>query len=230
MTVNPKSISASVITTAPTKSVTKGVKKIDMGAASTYGRDTIGINSPTHRNTHAEEDLFGTSAVVLTENPNDLLDDIFKTCPTTSASAGEIIQGTNDDDFFNPRGEERDQEFGDFASAFGNPAAATALPTQQPNLTLPSVKKDEFADFGAAFTASDEAIAAVDDNNSSLFNLASSPPSNQQVSNAKPVADLLADLDGLNLATPLPSGKCPRQFYAFLVISRCRMSCRKYSA
>lgn len=229
MSVNPKSISASVITTAPTKSTAKGVKKIDMGAASTYGRDTIGINSPTHRNTHAEEDLFGTTAVVLTENPNDLLDDIFKTCPTSSASIGEITQGTNDDDFFNPRGEEREQEFGDFASAFGNSAAATVLPTQQPSITLPSVKKDEFADFGSAFTAADATITAVDDNNSSLFNLASSPPSNQHASNVKPVADLLADLDGLTLATPLPTGKCPRQFHAFLV-KRLLSFCRKYSA
>lgn len=218
VTVNPKSL---VNPAAVAKSgVSKPSKKIDMGAALTYGTHSdLGINSPTHRNTHAESDLFDTgdakSTVVAVPQQADLLDDIFKTCATNDQPAA------NEDDFFNPR-EEENQEFGDFASAFGNnstaPAPAASVTASLPR--PPSIDGDEFADFSSAFVAAPPTSVpaapatniTANNSNDLLFGSTtvsqplfspSGPPSN----NIAPVADLLSDLDGLSLNAAVPSGK-----------------------
>lgn len=188
-----------------------------MGAALNFGRSELGINSPTHRNTHAEEDLFGIADVVASSSAsttavgggNDLLEDVFKTCSPTGDPVASNAQ-VDDDDFFNPRDEES-QEFGDFASAFGSTAgaAATALPPQPISVPVGALaKKDEFADFGSAFTSAPNPTISAVGNADILF--ASAPPlSNPIASNSiSSGADLLSDLDGLNLGAPIPSGKC----------------------
>lgn len=222
MTVNPKSISTvgAATSTVPTKSAApKVTKKIDMGAAVNFGRNELGINSPTHRNTHAEEDLFGTAdepASMTTSTvaaaKTDLLDDIFKTCSTTGSdivASPPVAQAVvDDDDFFNPR-EEESQEFGDFASAFGSTAGAAtaaALPSQPP---VVPVKKDEFADFGSAFTGAPNPTPAPGNNAEILF---SNPIASMPISSG---ADLLSDLDGLSLGAPIPSGECLSFFRIF---------------
>lgn len=192
-----------------------------MGAALNFGRSELGINSPTHRNTHAEEDLFGTADVLASSSApttaaagqNDLLDDIFKTCSPTGDPAVPGAQ-IDDDDFFNPRDEES-QEFGNFASAFGTESGAvTALPSQSAVVpvaaTVPPAKRDEFADFSSAFTSAPNPTPSVASNAEILFG-AVPPLSNPIASN--PIsggggADLLSDLDGLSLGTPIPSGEC----------------------
>lgn len=143
----------------------------------------------------------------------DLLDDIFKTCSTApGASPTPSLNNKNpgEDDFFNPREEEEVQEFGDFASAFGNATAAAAVPP-------PLAVANEFADFSSAFVASASAPAVHTNNsnsNSLLFGSTTveQPLFNQSglsslTSSKAPVADLLSDLDGLSLDTPVPSGK-----------------------
>lgn len=190
-----------------------------MGAAVNFGRTELGINSPTHRNTHAEEDLFGTADVV-TSAPTttttvaaakaDLLDDIFRTCSTTGEAAAPAAQG-DDDDFFNPR-EEESQEFGDFASAFGatTGVATTNAPPLQPPVVpfaanVAPAKKDEFADFTSAFTSAPNPTPAAASNADILF---SNPIASNPISSGG--ADLLSDLDGLSLGAPIPSGECFR--------------------
>lgn len=226
MTVNPKSLSTT--TNAATKPAKITTKKIDMGAATNFGRDEIGINSPTHRNTHAEEDLFAASNVIVTApvaataaNKTDLLEDIFKTCPTTNDLPSEAVspQSNNDDDFFNPR-EDESQEFGDFASAFGTTAPtmpATATVVQQTVPVLPSVtpetKKNDFADFSAAFTpssssSSNQTLSNSNDPANLLFAINTTPNAQITTSNSnQKVGDLLSDLDGLSLNVSAPTGK-----------------------
>lgn len=124
------------------KQASKPTKKIDMGAALTFGKaatDSVVINSPTHRNTHNE--VFVSS----NKNRNEILEDIF-----SSASAG--------DDDFNPRAEEA-QEFGDFESAFGKPAATKAVPA--PPSPTPNT---EFADFSSAFSGAPSVPATIASN------------------------------------------------------------------
>lgn len=219
VTVNPKSLVNPAI--VPKAGIPKPTnKKIDMGAASSYGvRTDLGINSPTHRNTHAEEDLFTTddapvSAIAVLANQTDLLDDIFKTCatvPTNNKSQG-------DDDFFNPR-EDESQEFGDFASAFGNNSAATpvAVNNVKPAASI-AADRDEFADFSSAFVPPAPALNistnSLNNSNSLLFgaNNINQPLFNQSepsslVGTSTPVTDLLSDLDGLSLGASVPSGK-----------------------
>lgn len=213
VTVNPKSLSTGSTGSATKPTAAKVSKKIDMGAASTFGRNELGINSPTHRHTHAEEDLFSTNDdIVTTDNKANVLEDIFKTCPTPTP--GDTAKA-DEDDFFNPR-EEENQEFGDFASAFSNasnksaPVATAAEPV--------AVKKDDFADFTAAFETTPATATTVTPTNDSanlLFgantnqHLISAPvaatlattPSTQQV------GDLLSELDGLSINTPVPNGE-----------------------
>lgn len=186
-----------------------------MGAALNFGRTELGIHSPTHRNTHAEEDLFGTADVVARSSvsttaavaKNDLLDDIFKTCSTTGDAAAPVDQ-VDDDDFFNPRDEES-QEFGDFASAFGSTggaAASTGLPSQPSVVPIvanvSSAKKDGFADFGAAFTSAPNPSPVG--GNTAAENLFSNPIASNPINSG---ADLLSDLDTLTLSAPIPSGE-----------------------
>lgn len=217
VTVNPKSL----VTTQPTASnpssttaatsKPKVSKKIDMGAATNFGRDEIGINSPTHRNTHAEEDLFSSNNIP-NDNSNDLLDDIFKTCHTSANSAIETVgKPTNNvgDDLFNPRDEET-QEFGDFASAFGDTGCSEATNDQSAApATVNESVKNEFADFSAFDSAAQTITSSTDNAASLLFAVNSDSPQTQNVtSNSnQPVGDLLSDLDGLSLNVSVPSGK-----------------------
>lgn len=169
-TINVKA-SVKPVTAAP--SASRAPKKIDMGAALNYGKaGELGINSPTHRNTH-NEDLFGDEPVIRTStvrSSNDIIEDIF-----SSASSAAPI------DDFDPRAEET-ADFGDFASAFGGslkPAAPAAAPVS-----------NEFADFSSAFSAPVAAapVPVVDN-----FLFASSPVPQQSASSLLGSADLFGN-------------------------------------
>lgn len=168
-----------VVAAAAASSVKQPSKKIDLGAASTYGKPAdLGINSPTHRNTHSA-DLFGGDE------------------PTTIKSSSDIANIFDNDDF-NPRAEEAVAapagEFGDFESAFGNSKASVpAVPPQS----------NDFADFSSAFTPSSSSKTTsqpLDDN--FLFN---SPPPPVAAVPIVPIAkqssDITADLFGNNVIT-----------------------------
>lgn len=147
---------------------TSSSKKIDMGAASNFGKPKdFGIHSPTHRDTPTEDLFSPNNNTAIVENVSSALDDVFKTCSPTNqrtAPSNNINSKTDDDDFadFNPRANEDNQEFGDFESAFGsapiNTLPTTALPTSTipiiPPATIATKKDDDFADF-AAFTGSE---------------------------------------------------------------------------
>lgn len=206
-----------------------------MGAASTFGRDELGINSPTHRHTHAEEDLFG--AVSSNANKADLLDDIFKTCSTGSGPVPTTVaETTADDDFFNPRGDDAN-EFGDFASAFGGAATATAVSPSTPGATaaVPASlsldgasdsKNCDFADFSAFDGSQSVSTTTTQDSDNLLFSMNASNSNAQTTtipaasnSNQR-VGDLLSDLDGLSLNVPVPSGEWSRSFCCrFILVS-----------
>lgn len=181
----------------------KVTKKIDMGAASGFGKSSgtvgssvnvptadLGINSPTHRNTHAEE--------ILVTHDSGAGEDLFKTCPgpPSVGSPGKL----DELDDFNPRASDNPvggatQEFGDFESAFGAPPAAASKPA------------DDFADF-AAFGSTAAVPAPASAPSTDLF-FGLSPNSGPSAANlfggmpsATPVApanDLLSDLSGLSL-------------------------------
>lgn len=133
-------------TVKPVSSATasRAPKKIDMGAAFNYGKSSdLGINSPTHRNTH-NEDLFGDEPVAIqstaVKSKNDIIEDIF-----ASASSQDPV------DDFDPRSGEATADFGDFASAFGTAQAAAA----------PAPSSNEFADFSSAFASAPAPFAPV---------------------------------------------------------------------
>lgn len=135
-----KPLAAAVPATSAASAI-RGAKKIDMGAALNYGKSSdLGINSPTHRNTHSE-DLFGDEPVVkkipASRSNNDIIEDIF----SSSSSAPAI-------DDFDPRAEETAPDFGDFAAAFGSSNAPAKAPL------APPVATNEFADFSSAFSSS----------------------------------------------------------------------------
>jgi hypothetical protein len=142
---------------------TKSTKKIDLGAASNYGKPAdFGINSPTHRNSH-NEDLFSNDDEDIkkpTKSTKTAIEDIFG-----SEETSNIID--NDDDF-NPRADEKDGgEFGDFESAF--PSAGNVQSTS----IKPAAPSSEFADF----TAFSGTPAAPTQSSSDIDNfLFSSPP------------------------------------------------------
>ncbi|XP_072933345.1 uncharacterized protein lqfR [Epargyreus clarus] len=101
------------------------VKKIDLGAAASYGK----ASSPSPI----------TTAPTAQNNSQELLDDLFKTCPAPSPSNSGILP----EDDFDPRADEpkpavKEADFGDFTNAFSSP---------------PEPNADGFADF-SAFTAS----------------------------------------------------------------------------
>ncbi|XP_017142225.1 clathrin interactor 1 isoform X2 [Drosophila miranda] len=221
VTKQPGSASASSGAAKPAPSQ----KKIDLGAAATFGKQppssAAGIHSPTHRDTPTSLDLMGGGSPSSsrsniqnnnTQSNNDLLDDLFKTCATTPEktlnSAAVIV---NDDDDFNPRAPEAgQQEFGDFASAFGGSSSA---PVSEPPSTgiLPAASNDEFADF-AAFQGSTTSTSALDGNllktatpaNDSfdLFNAASPPAA--AAATGGTATDLLAGLGDLSIHQSMP--------------------------
>ncbi|XP_050079445.1 uncharacterized protein LOC126567257 [Anopheles maculipalpis] len=202
--------STSSSSTASTlRSAQKTTKKIDLGAASGFAKtaasaataapssvnaDQFGINSPTHRNTHAEE-IVGTGGTTSSGKQQDVLDDLFKTCPTKTTSTSGML----DEDDFNPRATE---DFGDFESAFGANTGKSA--------TVTATKGDDFADFAAFGTEPVQqqqttvASKAAEGNADLLFGLnvgAAGPmgTSNNGVGSAH--MDILSDLSGLSLGT-----------------------------
>uniref|UniRef100_U5EJ38 Putative liquid facets-related protein n=1 Tax=Corethrella appendiculata TaxID=1370023 RepID=U5EJ38_9DIPT len=191
-------------------------KKIDMGAASNFGKNDLGINSPTHRNTHSE-DIFShnnTNNNINNNNNNDLLnDDTFKTCKTSPKQQHKRDPNDFDTDF-NPRSEET-QEFGDFESAFGANVSKNSK-------TTAAVKTDGFADFTGFSSASTSTVTSPTIQQQSqdlLFGGNLLPSSTTSAANihhhqqqqhqqstlqspqmpADKSNDLLADLAGLNL-------------------------------
>ncbi|XP_028166001.1 tropomyosin-1, isoforms 33/34-like, partial [Ostrinia furnacalis] len=117
-----RSLSISLKSPAKAKPATP-VKKIDLGAAATYGK-----TAPTPAPTPA------------TNNSQELIDDLFKTCaPTPSSGSASLVL----EDDFDPRaGEPKpapkdNSDFGEFTDAFGAPPDSN----------------DGFADFSSAFTS-----------------------------------------------------------------------------
>uniref|UniRef100_A0A7G3AU85 Putative equilibrative nucleoside transporter protein n=1 Tax=Lutzomyia longipalpis TaxID=7200 RepID=A0A7G3AU85_LUTLO len=216
ISIEVKKQSNPVSVKSPTKQqqpAAKPSKKIDMGAAANFGKNPeLGINSPTHKSTH-DEDLFSpnNNTVAAAAKNNDLLEDLFRTCPVAQSkggSGGDSLAGAEDD--FNPRGEDN-QEFGDFASAFGSESA------QPPPAAAVAKKEDEFADFSAAFLGAGPPPAAAAPTNANNLLLTTTPlTSNNFVPSptmnmfgsampapaaAPPSQDLLSDFSGLQLNT-----------------------------
>lgn len=118
--------------TSPART-TRPIKKVDLGAAANYGKEqsnnsiqiqqSNNLSSPTNKQ----------------KTKNDILNDIFESQSDNSRL---------DDDDFNPRAntqsftqpQNANLDFGDFASAFNNPAVKT------------KDSNDEFADFTSAFS------------------------------------------------------------------------------
>ncbi|XP_063389282.1 clathrin interactor 1-like isoform X2 [Cydia fagiglandana] len=114
---------------AKTKSSTP-TKKIDLGAAASYGKSASTPAPP---------------AASTNNQSQELLDDLFKTCPVPGAPQGGLIE-----DDFDPRAEDpkpapTSTEFGDFSNAFGAPEPAS---------------NDGFADFSSAFTGAPASFGA----------------------------------------------------------------------
>jgi clathrin interactor 1 len=165
---NKKPISVKATTAKPLSTVSSGVrgaKKIDMGAAFNYGKPgDLGINSPTHRNTH-NEDLFGSSPVKSTAamSKNDIIEDIF--------SSSTVASSSDPTDDFDPRAGEKQADFGDFASAFGSSNAPSIVPAVAATPRPPS---GEFADF-SAFSAQPVATQPPLPDDNFLFNATPAP-------------------------------------------------------
>lgn len=207
---SPAAAAATVKAATAAAATSKPAKKIDMGAAKNFGKSTdLGINSPTHRNTHAEE-IISTSDVAASGKPagNEILEDLFRTCPAPP-SVGSPSKETDFDDF-NPRAADpaaTGQEFGDFESAFGGKPAPKATATGG----------DDFADFGAFGSAPSVPASAPAASSDLFFGLNTSAPpaasiptggvnlfgmSPQQPQQQHPAAnDLLSDLSGLSLGS-----------------------------
>lgn len=187
-----------------------------MGAATNFGKSDLGINSPTHRNTHAEEDLFHSSNDNnITNNniiQNDLLEDMFKTCGTTpSPPSGtnrhhQNVDNLQSDAEFNPR-EDENQEFGDFESAFGN---GVVLPATQK--IVKESKNNDF-DFAAAFGTAVPMPSVVPpptklaNTNNLLFSATVPSIPLTAMPTSAVTADLLSDFGELNLASPMVNGE-----------------------
>ncbi|CRL00940.1 CLUMA_CG014280, isoform A [Clunio marinus] len=153
-TINIKTNVKPITAATSTSTSSRAPKKIDMGAAFNYGKtNDLGINSPTHRNTHSE-DLFGsetTSSVPSGgKTNNDIIEDIF-----SSSAAAATTSSSDPIDDFDPRAGEANAEFGDF------------------------VASELFADFSSAFSKSTSSLPPVDN---FLINHPPTA-SNQQLSN-----------------------------------------------
>jgi hypothetical protein len=205
----------------------KQSKKIDMGAAANFGKASdLGINSPTHRNTHAE-DLFSpstppasTKQQTNSKSKKDLLEDIFQTCPAPATSKLSKAHQNLSGDEFDPRSDEPTPEFGDFSSAFGNQPNTQTHSGQQS--MKPDEEEDEFADFASAFTGKSTNASQFNTNNlfdtspitahvgqdlldANMFgtSLAATSQPTTHYGNAGNSADLLSDFGGLNLGNSM---------------------------
>lgn len=113
----PRTLNISLKTPVKQKQTTP-IKKIDLGAAASYGKSTATPST----------------------NKQEILDDLFKTCPKNTHSSAE--------DDFDPRADEpkppskENADFGDFSAAFESPPA-----------------NDGFADFTSAFTSTSAPVA-----------------------------------------------------------------------
>ncbi|XP_055528775.1 telomere length regulation protein TEL2 homolog [Wyeomyia smithii] len=190
--LNIKTPSAAAATVKANAAAAKSAKKIDMGAASNYGKQTdLGINSPTHRNTHAEEIITSADSSGKTRS-GEILEDLFKTCPESPEGPVSGTHSTELDDF-NPRAGDASGDFGDFESAFGS--------AKKP----PAKAGDDFADF-ASFGSVQPAAAHVPSNELLFGGGPASGGMNmfapvQQPQSAGVTNDLLSDLSGLNLGS-----------------------------
>ncbi|XP_045539833.1 telomere length regulation protein TEL2 homolog [Papilio machaon] len=172
-----KPLSISLRSPAKTKPSTP-VKKIDLGAAASYGKSAA---TPPPA---AAAAAAAAASVQNSQNSQDLLDDLFKTCPAPSSGSASLVL----EDDFDPRAEEQkaaDAEFGDFSGAFGAapvsapaptapalaPAPAAPAPAPAPVSAAPP---DSFADFTSAFSSQDVLVATTHNNN----NVSASPASN----------------------------------------------------
>ncbi|XP_020291311.1 uncharacterized protein LOC109858450 isoform X2 [Pseudomyrmex gracilis] len=122
----------SILSTNISPSRIRTVKKVDLGAAASYGKEQSNNNVPVQQNNSL------SSATNQQKTKNDILNDIFESQNDNSRL---------DDDDFNPRAntqsciqqQNTNLEFGDFTSAFNN----SAVKMKDDN--------DEFADFTSAF-------------------------------------------------------------------------------
>ncbi|XP_048486589.1 uncharacterized protein LOC105398848 isoform X1 [Plutella xylostella] len=114
-----------------TKSSTPA-KKIDLGAAASYGKSGAPASS--------------APAAANTNKSQELLDDLFKTCAAPS------------EDDFDPRADDpkpaKEPDFGDFTAAFTAPESAPPVTSLAPPATS-LAGGDGFADFSSAFTGGD---------------------------------------------------------------------------
>ncbi|XP_058812259.1 telomere length regulation protein TEL2 homolog isoform X2 [Topomyia yanbarensis] len=196
LNIKSPSVAAATVKANVAAAAAKSAKKINMGAASNYGKSTdLGINSPTHRNTHAEEVISPASNTSGKHN-NEILEDLFNTCPATSSS-----KSPSDLDDFNPRADDpippTGPEFGDFESAFGG-------------AKKPAKSSDDFADF-TAFRSAPTATGPTNElflgMNQSVTPASAIAPSGMtmfathQQQPAAATNDLLSDLSGLSLGS-----------------------------
>ncbi|XP_015597202.1 telomere length regulation protein TEL2 homolog isoform X2 [Cephus cinctus] len=122
---------------SPARTV-RTIKKVDLGAATNYGKEQSNNSSPT------KQGNLMSSPVKQQKSKNDILNDIFD-----SQNENNTPGKADNDDDFNPRAnnytpiqsQNANADFGDFASAFNNPATKT------------NDNSDEFADFTSAFNA-----------------------------------------------------------------------------
>lgn len=170
-------------------SVTKSTKKIDLGAASTYGKSSdLGINSPTHRNTHSE-DLFGSDVSPTTTG-------------TTKGNDIENIFDTTDD--FDPRAGEKKEtaDFGDFESAFGGKLTSASGLSSLPSSSKSAKTSSDFADFSSAFSSKPAVPSQQPLDDNFLFSSQSSSNITAPISmSASTSSDFNADLFGNNVIT-----------------------------
>ncbi|XP_045515163.1 clathrin interactor 1 isoform X2 [Pieris brassicae] len=144
-----KPLNISLRSPARTKPATPA-KKIDLGAAATYAKAATASSPVTKQ--------------PATNKSQELLDDLFKTCPVAEITSTNVANLVEDD--FDPRAEEpksiQKDEFGDFTNAFAPPA----------------VTNDGFADFTSAFIDSNTTnnVSAPASNLDLLSDLA--PPGN----------------------------------------------------
>lgn len=129
------------------KSALNVTKKIDLGAAANFGKPSTlsGIHSPTHLESNVKPNVITN---------NNLIDDLFKTCPPQQKSGSQEDFGD-----FDPRAETTvaggGDDFGDFESVFVTPKTLQQQPQQLPSFPQ-SDNSENFADFQSAF---DSALA-----------------------------------------------------------------------
>ncbi|XP_068625728.1 telomere length regulation protein TEL2 homolog [Battus philenor] len=142
----PRPLNISLRSPAKSKPTTP-VKKIDLGAAASYGK-VAGAPAVSSAS---------TAAATSQQNSQELLDDLFKTCPAPSSGSASLVL----EDDFDPRAEEpksTEADFGDFSRAFADSTPVATAPPPVTPLVPPSAAPngnqagDGFADFTSAFS------------------------------------------------------------------------------